>query len=476
MIIENVFSKAKKIKLNMDNYWVEFADRIPWEFIKNMYSDDIKNKENKDFPVRLIIGALIIQDKEDLSYINTIEKIKQSAELQYFVGISSSLEMQKFDADVLDFYRKNIDKNILIGIYNIITEKCVNEDKYIINENDSFKISTMYLIVICCLLGHSLFILVFSIMNERLLIYANLGSVCIYTFCIFLTQKRKIRQVTVFACVELFLHAIICTLVLGWNSGFQYYILGIVPIIVLNQNFKLVWKNLIAVITFSIYLFIYEIVYRFQLIWATQNFYILGDMNILMIFIFITFIIYKYNKEITQNNEHLKIINSKFKINSECDQLTGLFNRRYMMNIISYYKNQYDEEKNSFVIAIADIDKFKTVNDKFGHQCGDLVLIEESYNMRKSLQENEVMARWGGEEFIFIFPNADKQNGYEKMENIRKIVNETLIKYGEVSLKVSITSGLEVYDGSMSVENVLKNADSYLYYGKENGRNQVVSN
>lgn len=150
------------------------------------------------------------------------------------------------------------------------------------------------------------------------------------------------------------------------------------------------------------------------------------------------------------------------------DVLTGAYNR----NIISSLTDEKHLFKNTtntpIAIAIYDLDKFKLINDTYGHTAGDDVLIGVTNAVRSILHPNELLIRWGGEEFVVIMKESCG-NFIEHADAFRKAVENTKFAIG----KVTISVGVAVYDGG-DYQKTIQNADTALYEAKNNGRNQVV--
>lgn len=150
------------------------------------------------------------------------------------------------------------------------------------------------------------------------------------------------------------------------------------------------------------------------------------------------------------------------------DNLTGLFTRRHLNERVraSLEKDGYGS------LILIDIDFFKTVNDTFGHQVGDEVLIQVSNLIRHSIRDSDIAARWGGEELAVYLPKVDKATAHTVAERIRQCVEQ------ETSPRVTISCGLAKWskemDVNLSVEALFHQADVALYEAKNSGRNQVV--
>lgn len=173
--------------------------------------------------------------------------------------------------------------------------------------------------------------------------------------------------------------------------------------------------------------------------------------------------------------DSLKQLTAKLEIESKVDLLTGLYNRRYILQEIKSELNNYTVNVSKFSIIIGDIDFFKRVNDTYGHDFGDYVLKTVSETLKSSLKETDCLARWGGEEFLFMLRNSDLEKSKHTIENIRKNIEDKLFEHNGTSLHVTMTFGIAVYNGNDSIDDIIKKADDALYLGKENGRNRVVT-
>ena len=150
------------------------------------------------------------------------------------------------------------------------------------------------------------------------------------------------------------------------------------------------------------------------------------------------------------------------------DNLTGLYNRHYLLARMESVK---ENERDSYRLAIMDIDDFKNVNDIYGHNCGDEVL-KVIASKTKEICGDCIVSRWGGEEFIVI-GSKDKLDA-DMLEKLRKGIAETVITYDERSLSVTVTIGVAEHKISQDIDKWIEDADANLYKGKNSGKNKVV--
>ena len=157
------------------------------------------------------------------------------------------------------------------------------------------------------------------------------------------------------------------------------------------------------------------------------------------------------------------------------DTLTGLVNRKQIMNLLIEYFKHFQRYQTVFTIMMLDVDHFKNVNDTHGHLAGDAVLVNISKTINSTLREVDCLGRYGGEEFLVILPETDAHQAKESAERIRKTAKESLTQYEDNTLKVTISIGVAVIQGTDNNEDdLIKRADDALYTAKENGRDQVV--
>lgn len=158
----------------------------------------------------------------------------------------------------------------------------------------------------------------------------------------------------------------------------------------------------------------------------------------------------------------------------EKDVLTALYNRRSgEKRLMQAYKDKFTKNID-FCIAVGDIDHFKQVNDNYGHDCGDLVLSEVAAIMKRAMCGKGAAARWGGEEFILLFNDCKLEKAVTHLNEIMEKIREKEVIY-EKETKVRITMTFGICQGTVEgVDAVLREADEKLYYGKNNGRNQIV--
>jgi len=159
---------------------------------------------------------------------------------------------------------------------------------------------------------------------------------------------------------------------------------------------------------------------------------------------------------------------------SDSDSLTGIYNRRHMERRIDEELKRYRRTEQAFALVIIDIDFFKRVNDRHGHDCGDYLLKEIVKDLGNAVRANDTLARWGGEEFLLLSPATNGERAARLAERIRSAIEERRYEYGAESVFVTITLGVSVARPGDTPSSAVKRADLALYRGKQSGRNRVV--
>ena len=122
---------------------------------------------------------------------------------------------------------------------------------------------------------------------------------------------------------------------------------------------------------------------------------------------------------------------------------------------------------------MADLDDFKACNDRFGHACGDYVLEQLALLLREQSRDVDVLARWGGEEFVLLLPETGLEGGAVLAEKLRGVLERQLFQYQDCRLTLTMTLGVAGYEEGMMLDDCLLLADRALYDGKDSGRNRV---
>lgn len=260
----------------------------------------------------------------------------------------------------------------------------------------------------------------------------------------------------------------------GWKSGVQNYLF----LIILLYFFSSYGKNLRKWI-FALCALAYRILLYFIYCDATPKMNLSDTVltviqitTTVSIFFGIALTAYTFSSGVGELEGKLVKYNNSLKIQANTDQLTGLFNRRKAIEYLNDLIRTTQE--GTFSLCIGDIDFFKKVNDVYGHDAGDEVLKSVSKLMQDSLRKETFISRWGGEEFLIVFPGVNGDEAWSGLERLRKKIEKTPIVLANQEINITMTFGLTEYDFASDIDSSIKDADEKLYQGKESGRNKVV--
>lgn len=156
------------------------------------------------------------------------------------------------------------------------------------------------------------------------------------------------------------------------------------------------------------------------------------------------------------------------------DHLTGLFNKAYFQSTLAQHLSLAKRSNTDLSVLFLDIDDFKEINDRFGHNSGDAVLKTIARMIREKLRTSDILARFGGDEFVVLMPNTYKINALVLSERLRKTIGQKPIKVKDTDLKITISGGVAGFPvDAQQGEDLLNLADSALYRAKGAGKNSI---
>ena len=183
----------------------------------------------------------------------------------------------------------------------------------------------------------------------------------------------------------------------------------------------------------------------------------------------------RLNQLVRQRTTDLEQANLALNQQARTDFLTKLPNRLAFSEQFELLQRQAIRQKSSFTLVLLDIDHFKTINDTYGHDAGDVVLRKVAQALSQRLRQRDVLARWGGEEFILLLPDTSAQGALIVCEELRQCLMQLMIEYDHQQVSVTATLGLaQLDDVQLELIRWQSAADIALYQGKKTGRNKVV--
>ncbi|NWF66273.1 MAG: diguanylate cyclase [Campylobacterales bacterium] len=167
---------------------------------------------------------------------------------------------------------------------------------------------------------------------------------------------------------------------------------------------------------------------------------------------------------------NIELESKNYQAMASTDHLTKIYNRYKFNKALNVEIERAKELEQDLCLIIFDIDYFKKINDTYGHQIGDKVLVSLTELVSKNIRQNDLFARWGGEEFMLIMPSCDEEHAKILAEKLRKLIETNdFEKVGQVTCSF----GVILYNGKESIDDLIKKADIALYKAKQNGRNRV---
>ena len=332
---------------------------------------------------------------------------------------------------------------------------------------------------------HMVNILLFFIVGSYVMMIASLlGGTLYFTVMMRLIKKSRLLTMYLLGFAEILMAVFVTTLLVGWEAGFSSYLFASVStsfyFTSVTQKQERPHHTLPLVLSLMV-MFSYFLDYVIRLyvnpILPPDN-----PSMMTLVYIFNTIVSfglmivfsYLFVWEILNRQRVLAEQNIKLDELAHKDPLTHLLNRRSMNDILNERIETLKRTGRRFTMILGDIDDFKKVNDTFGHEAGDLTLVTVADILRSSVDEDDCVCRWGGEE-ILIMISSPLELGAITAEKIRKSIENTVINYEGREIRITMTFGIAESIPGYRVEHLIQQADDKLYYGKTHGKNQVVT-
>lgn len=178
-------------------------------------------------------------------------------------------------------------------------------------------------------------------------------------------------------------------------------------------------------------------------------------------------------KKLVTSNAHLQEVLRQVTELATHDELTGVYNRRYLLEMLSHEKNRTDRGGAGFCVCMLDLDHFKRVNDTHGHQAGDTVLKSFAATIQPLLRSTDFFARYGGEEFLLFLPQTSIEMAQHCLKRIQEGLATTTYEGLPKGFRVTASIGVAQYHQQENIPGLIERADKALYKAKQNGRNRM---
>lgn len=315
------------------------------------------------------------------------------------------------------------------------------------------------------IVAHSCFIPLFAWLGHAALAWFNVLSVAIWVGAALLNRSRRSTLAMWLLFAEVVAHATIATSTLGWESGFQYYLIPLIPFVMFHDHLKGRTVGLASLGVFAVFILLKAFAPQLALDGRVAS--LLTYSNIAIPFIALGLVTYYFRLASVTAEARMELM-------ALTDSLTGLYNRRHMEGLLEEAKARYTRDGRPFCVIVADLDHFKEVNDTYGHDVGDKVLRAVASVFAEELRGVDAVARWGGEEFLVLLSETKLEDAVEVAHRLRSAAEEHLGERAGLPRKVTLTLGLAGYRRGTEISTLIKSADEALYAGKSSGRNRVV--
>lgn len=345
------------------------------------------------------------------------------------------------------------------------------------NKNESPKVVVVLRIASLLFMLYLVFASIgFAIMRHPYLAMFGVMFLVLYAYAFYCSYQDKVMSAYVLLNLNTLIWICMFYVIFGSETGVQHFLYVLILIDLFLER-----KHPVIVIL-GLYVVRLGLYVNGEVNQPLDALGILGDLNIYLYVLsiilecaMILFVGIYFTKDAFQMESRLQEYNKELRHVASTDPLTGIWNRFRMLEHVEQCLRKYRKGEMHFLsIAIGDIDFFKSVNDTYGHECGDAVLKSLADMFDVETKPTGAIARWGGEEFLFIFENMNGDQAWNALSSIQNKVNHLHIPYEDQTLRVTMTYGLTEYDFHLSLDDNIKIADDKLYKGKEGGRNRIV--
>ncbi len=311
---------------------------------------------------------------------------------------------------------------------------------------------------------HLILFVLFCALKIPSLAVGNGLSILAYVVCLKAIRAGRYSFAGMVMSAEIILHALLATWVLGWNSNFYFYLYCVIPIIAFSFQSARRPRLLLnlAILVVSVGGFALREQMGIDSGVTPQLLEVFGVVNVLTaigVLLHGTALSVRFTRSMQLNLFHT----------ANRDSLTNLYTRRRVMLGVRQLADAVPS-----AIILLDIDHFKQINDRLGHEQGDLILQRVAQAINSNVRATDVASRWGGEEFLVLMPDTSAQAAQAVAERILLRIREWVGQVDHGPLVVTATLAVSEIRPAESFESALNRADQALYQGKQQGRNQLV--
>jgi diguanylate cyclase len=311
------------------------------------------------------------------------------------------------------------------------------------------------------------FIGLFLLLDSPFLAWLNIASIAVYAVAYWMLTRHINMPAVALIWFEVLGHAAVGTMLVGWDSGFHYYLLMFIPAIVVSGDRKRM--VFLLMLLFAYYLGLHA-ASRWMGVMAPLSgtgLWIVHSFNVAIVFAMASYTARFYYGTVRRAEKKLVEFATR-------DSLTGLSNRRNLLSLAEHEIARARRTGEPIALVIADIDHFKQINDQHGHEAGDHVLSRVGALLMQLCRGQDIVARWGGEEFLLLLPATDIAAATTLAERIRESVASAAIDHAGKRVSFTLSLGVAVLSLDEELSTAIARADSLLYQSKAQGRDRVT--
>ncbi|MBU2954196.1 sensor domain-containing diguanylate cyclase [Marinobacter sp. F3R08] len=312
-----------------------------------------------------------------------------------------------------------------------------------------------------------IFFFLFQALGSPVLAWVNVVSVAMYAGAYYALKNHRNKIAVILIWAEVLGHAGLGIVLIGWQSGFHYYLLMFIPAICVSAPRR--WAVFALLALWGYYIGLDGLMWYIEPLQPIHQtaLHVVHLFNLSVVFAMFSYLASYYLRMVVTAQRNLREM-------ATTDSLTGLFNRRHMTYLAEKEVARFRRSGHPVGLLLLDIDHFKLINDAYGHEAGDRVLRVVADVIRDELRAQDLVGRWGGEEFLVILPDTDSANAQASAERIR---NAFLARDWSAVIDrdadVTISIGVSELQAGEDLSAALSRADEALYRGKSGGRNRV---
>lgn len=339
----------------------------------------------------------------------------------------------------------------------------------------SFNVHTIYSRIVLLALGaHVAFAVVFISLKIYPMMLYNFFSIAFY-LVLYRILKPKLYSVAVAAVhLEVALFSAVTTLYLGPEPGYTFYLIALCALVYFcpYRNIYIPYyfatAELAVFLALKIYYMSHEAIAPITSPLINQVLYCLNAAACVYVILYAAYIT---NLSAIFARQELMKKNLNLQNLLHHDDLTRLYTRNYLAERFEKAQNASEP----MALVMTDIDNFKHINDTYGHPCGDYVLFTISTIMKTVCPSGTDIARWGGEEFVLLFHNSNKEEILASVQNLRETIAAYEFQFEEHEFQVTATFGVGYSDERGMLNSLVSLADERMYRGKQTGKNRVIA-